>query len=72
MFDITKYINHFLQMSFNTTMGQCIDMLTSQKDVNYADYTEERYKDIVQWKTAYYSFYLPVAAGMILVSFLFV
>ena len=32
------------------------------------DFTMDRYTQIVQYKTSYYSFYLPVQLGMILVN----
>jgi farnesyl diphosphate synthase len=48
--------------------GQLLD-LTSQPQGNEVDlnrFTMQRYKLIVKYKTAFYSFYLPVALGMIL------
>lgn len=55
----------FLQTSYQTELGQALDLITaplSQVDLNR--FTEERYRAIVKYKTAYYSFYLPVAAAM--------
>lgn len=74
-----KYFNHdselfsalhacLVSTIYNTEMGQCIDMTTQPIDktkVNYDDYTIERYDQIVKFKTAFYSFYAPVALGMI-------
>lgn len=51
-----------------TVTGQCLDLITSPETVNLEQFTEERYTAIVQWKTAYYSFYLPVALAMSMVG----
>ena len=52
-----------------TEIGQLLD-LTSQpmdsKQVDLDRFTLQRYSLIVKYKTAFYSFYLPVAMGMIL------
>ena len=48
-------------------MGQCLDMTTSPGpggDVDFAQFSLERYNSIVKYKTAFYSFYLPVACAM--------
>ncbi|XP_026572209.1 farnesyl pyrophosphate synthase [Pseudonaja textilis] len=50
----------FLQSSYQTELGQTLDLF----QINLNSFTEERYKAIVKHKTAYYSFYLPVAAAM--------
>ncbi|KAM3824853.1 farnesyl pyrophosphate synthase isoform 2-T2 [Vipera latastei] len=50
----------FLQTSYQTELGQALDLFP----INLDFFTEERYKAIVKHKTAYYSFYLPVAAAM--------
>ncbi|XP_063173006.1 farnesyl pyrophosphate synthase [Candoia aspera] len=50
----------FHQISYQTELGQTLDLC--QIDLNC--FTEERYKAIVKHKTAYYSFYLPVAAAL--------
>ena len=36
--------------------------------VDFTNFTEETYAAIVKWKTAFYSFYLPVALAMYMVS----
>ncbi|KAJ7307359.1 hypothetical protein JRQ81_009371 [Phrynocephalus forsythii] len=53
----------FLQMTFHTEIGQTLDLITAPS-VDLNRFTEERYKAIVKYKTAFYSFYLPVAAAM--------
>lgn len=56
-----------------TEMGQLLDLTTSttipitgMNEINFEHFTIERHANIVQYKTAYYSFYLPVAMGMLL------
>lgn len=50
-----------------TEFGQLLD-LTSQRlggPIDLDRFTIERYISIVKYKTSFYSFYLPVACGMI-------
>uniref|UniRef100_A0A8C5PJG0 Farnesyl pyrophosphate synthase n=1 Tax=Leptobrachium leishanense TaxID=445787 RepID=A0A8C5PJG0_9ANUR len=55
----------FLEISYQTELGQALDLITAQPGkVDLNRYTETRYKAIVKYKTAFYSFYLPVAAAM--------
>lgn len=58
----------FHKTSYQTCTGQCLDLITAPVDgqVDFTKFTEERYTAIVKWKTAYYSFYLPVALAMIM------
>ena len=64
----TDLIDLFLEVVQQTEFGQLLD-LTSQpmdsKKIDLSRFTIERYKLIVKYKTAFYSFYLPVAIGMI-------
>lgn len=56
----------FIQVIQQTEFGQLLD-LTSQDEsvIDLTKFTLERYQKIVKYKTAYYTFYLPVAIGMI-------
>ncbi|KAK3787577.1 hypothetical protein RRG08_025908 [Elysia crispata] len=56
----------FQQTTLQTVIGQCLDMTTAppQGKVDFSQFTTERYSAIVKWKTAFYSFYLPVALAM--------
>uniref|UniRef100_V9KXC4 Farnesyl pyrophosphate synthase n=1 Tax=Callorhinchus milii TaxID=7868 RepID=V9KXC4_CALMI len=55
----------FLQVSYQTELGQSLDLMTAQPDkIELERFTEQRYCAIVRYKTAFYSFYLPVAAAM--------
>jgi farnesyl diphosphate synthase len=60
-----------LDVTQKTEIGQLLD-LTSQpanaggKKVDLDRFTLDRYRMIVKYKTAFYSFYLPVAMGMLL------
>ncbi|KAM6309321.1 farnesyl pyrophosphate synthase isoform 1-T1 [Podargus strigoides] len=61
----------FLQTAYQTELGQMLDLITapiSQVDLNR--FSEQRYKAIVKYKTAFYSFYLPVAAAMYMDDYL--
>ncbi|XP_004693878.2 PREDICTED: farnesyl pyrophosphate synthase isoform X1 [Condylura cristata] len=58
-------IELFLECSYQTEIGQTLDLITApQGNVDLGRFTEKRYKSIVKYKTAFYSFYLPVAAAM--------
>ncbi|XP_015428715.1 PREDICTED: farnesyl pyrophosphate synthase [Dufourea novaeangliae] len=56
----------FLDTIFKTSIGQCLDMLGMNlgKKPNLDVFTMDRYNAIVKYKTAYYSFVLPVTAAM--------
>ncbi|XP_005104006.1 farnesyl pyrophosphate synthase isoform X2 [Aplysia californica] len=56
----------FLEVNYQTVTGQCLDMTTAlpEGNVDFTQFTMERYSAIVKWKTAFYSFYLPVALAM--------
>ncbi|KAK7098332.1 farnesyl pyrophosphate synthase-like isoform X2 [Littorina saxatilis] len=49
-----------------TVVGQCLDMTTAPPEgtIDFTKFTMETYSAIVKWKTAFYSFYLPVALAM--------
>lgn len=55
-------VSLFHEVTFITTIGQLQDLKTAGGDVE--TFTMEKYKTIVANKTAYYSFYLPVALAM--------
>lgn len=52
----------FHEAAFITTMGQSLDLQTALLDVK--QFSMERYNTVVKLKTAYYTFYLPVALAM--------
>ncbi|KAJ8287909.1 hypothetical protein COCON_G00005680 [Conger conger] len=61
----THLLELFTESTFQTELGQALDLMTAppnQIDLNR--FTMERYKAIVKYKTAFYSFYLPVASAM--------
>lgn len=63
----SQLVDLFLEVTRQTEFGQLLD-LTSQPldgEIDLNRFTMERYKGIVKYKTAFYSFYLPVALGMI-------
>lgn len=63
-------LNLFHETTYQTEVGQLLDLISNlpagKVDLNL--FTLDNYKLIVKYKTAYYSFYLPVALAMILVG----
>ncbi|KAI0759526.1 farnesyl-diphosphate synthase [Trametes elegans] len=60
-------IELFHETTFQTEIGQLLDLVTAAEDVIDLDkFTLEKHQKIVTFKTAYYSFYLPVALAMTL------
>nr|Q92235.1 RecName: Full=Farnesyl pyrophosphate synthase; Short=FPP synthase; Short=FPS; AltName: Full=(2E,6E)-farnesyl diphosphate synthase; AltName: Full=Dimethylallyltranstransferase; AltName: Full=Farnesyl diphosphate synthase; AltName: Full=Geranyltranstransferase [Fusarium fujikuroi]CAA65641.1 farnesyl pyrophosphate synthetase [Fusarium fujikuroi] len=58
-------IESFHETTFQTELGQLCDLLTAPEDnVNLDNFSLEKYSFIVIYKTAYYSFYLPVALAL--------
>ncbi|XP_074660129.1 farnesyl pyrophosphate synthase-like isoform X2 [Tubulanus polymorphus] len=56
----------FHETVLQTVIGQSLDLQTATSDgeVDFSRFSTERYAAIVKWKTAFYSFYLPVALAM--------
>ena len=55
----------FHEVSFQTEIGQLCDLLTAPEDtVDLANFSMAKFDFIVVHKTAYYSFYLPVALAL--------
>ncbi|RYP64781.1 hypothetical protein DL769_006526 [Monosporascus sp. CRB-8-3] len=53
------------EVTHQTELGQLCDLLTAPEDVvNLDNFSMEKYSFIVIYKTAYYSFYLPVALAL--------
>lgn len=64
----TDLLELFLEVTQQTECGQLLDLTSQPADTKIIDlsrFTIERYKLIVKYKTAFYSFYLPVAIGML-------
>ena len=62
-----QLLDLFIEVTRQTEFGQLLD-LTSQplgQDADLSRFTIDRYASIVKYKTAFYTFYLPVALGMI-------
>lgn len=63
----TDLLELFHETTFRTVHGQMMDIITAPiGTVDLTRYTMDTYMRIVTFKTAYYSFYLPVACGMII------
>ena len=55
----------FHEVSMQTEVGQSCDLLTAPEDVvDLSKFSYEKSKFIMVYKTAYYSFYLPVALAL--------
>ncbi|KAK9241362.1 isoprenoid synthase domain-containing protein [Lipomyces kononenkoae] len=55
----------FHDVTFQTELGQLLDLITAPEDeVDLSKFSLEKHSFIVIYKTAYYSFYLPVALAM--------
>ncbi|KAF3401964.1 Farnesyl pyrophosphate synthase [Penicillium rolfsii] len=58
-----QLVELFNEAAFRTELGQLADMTISE-ECNLAEMTMERYAFIAENKTAFYSFYLPVALAL--------
>ncbi|KAA1476419.1 farnesyl-diphosphate synthase [Dentipellis sp. KUC8613] len=63
------YYVHLLELyhdiTYKTEMGQLVDLITAPEDkVDLSKFSLEHHATIVKYKTAFYSFYLPVALAM--------
>jgi farnesyl diphosphate synthase len=61
--------NLFRDTTYQTELGQmndCRIQPPNQKEVDFTKFTIETYKLIVKYKTAYYTFNLPIACGLVL------
>ncbi|XP_017698565.2 farnesyl pyrophosphate synthase-like isoform X4 [Phoenix dactylifera] len=57
----------FNEVEFQTASGQMLDLITTHEgEQDLSKYTMPVYRRIVQYKTAYYSFYLPVACALLM------
>ena len=68
-FKSESYYGHLLELfhdvTFQTELGQLIDLITAPEDVvDLSKFSPEKHRLIVVYKTAFYSFYLPVALAM--------
>ncbi|KAE8154668.1 isoprenoid synthase domain-containing protein [Aspergillus avenaceus] len=54
----------FQDVGFHTELGQLCDTISLAEPGNMNDFTPERYTFIATHKTAFYSFYLPVALAL--------
>jgi len=59
----SQLVDLMLETTLQTECGQMLDTLCM--NLNLKDFTEQRWTLIVKYKTAFYSFYAPVAMGMV-------
>lgn len=57
-----QLVDLFMETTFQTECGQLLDLQCM--NLGLEDFTFKRWELIVKYKTAFYSFYLPVALGM--------
>lgn len=63
--DYLDMIELFHEVTFQTECGQTCDLLTAPEDhVDLDSFSMQKYTFIVHYKTAFYSFYLPVALAL--------
>jgi len=61
----TDLLELFHDITLETEFGQLLDLITAPEDsVNLNNFSMEKYTFIVIYKTAFYSFYLPVALAL--------
>ncbi len=59
------FMELFHTITFQTEIGQLCDLLTAPEDhVDLSQFSSQKHSFIVIYKTAYYSFYLPVALAL--------
>ncbi|KAK3308595.1 farnesyl pyrophosphate synthetase [Chaetomium strumarium] len=64
-----NFLELFHDVTFQTEIGQLCDLITAPEDnVNLDNFSMEKYRFIVIYKTAYYSFYLPVALALYMLN----
>ncbi|KAA0145988.1 hypothetical protein FNF31_05483 [Cafeteria roenbergensis] len=60
----------FLDVTWRTELGQGLDITSFEggklAEEGFSNYTDERYTAIVRYKTAFYTFWLPVASALAL------
>ncbi|KAI1280531.1 Farnesyl pyrophosphate synthase [Halotydeus destructor] len=63
-----QLVEQFLEVTRMTVYGQAMDVLSTppKQGLNLKRFTPERYANIIKYKTAYYSFSLPVRLAMYL------
>lgn len=63
-----EMIELFLETTYQTELGQLLDLRSVPPDaeLDISTFSLDIYKRIVKYKTAYYSFYLPIAAGLVI------
>lgn len=60
-----KVLELFHEVTYQTTLGQLLDLTSNHPDeLDLSLFTLDNYNLIVKYKTAFYSFYLPVALAM--------
>lgn len=63
-----ELVELFKEVIYQTELGQLLDLTSQPMDgpVDLNRFTSERYRNIVVYKTAFYTFYLSAASAMLL------
>ncbi|OMJ08896.1 Farnesyl pyrophosphate synthase, partial [Smittium culicis] len=59
-------IELFHEVTYQTELGQMVDLITSPTSVNLDLFNLDKHHFIVKYKTSFYSFYMPVALALLL------
>ena len=64
----TELLDLFHEVTYQTSHGQLLDLTTAPPAgaIDLSRFTEDAYMRIVTYKTAFYTFWLPVACGLLL------
>ena len=63
--EYAEFIELFHETTHQTELGQLMDLITAPEgEVDLSRFSIEKHSYIVEYKTAYYSFYLPIALAM--------
>ncbi|CAB3257010.1 unnamed protein product [Arctia plantaginis] len=63
-----KLYQAFNETLFNTSFGQFLDIRGSEHKKRYESFTRENYEEIIKYKTAYYTYKLPISIGLMLAN----
>lgn len=59
------FIDLFHETTYQTELGQLMDLITAPEGhVDLSKFSIDKHAYIVEFKTAYYSFYLPIALAL--------
>jgi farnesyl diphosphate synthase len=61
-----EFVDLFHETTYQTELGQLMDLITAPEDsVDLSKFSIDKHAYIVEYKTAYYSFYMPIALALL-------